>query len=423
MRLFARFLLFATVFPWIFTAPASDWPEFRGPTRQGLTEADVPVRWSETEHVLWKEAVHGRGWSTPIVVGGKVWFTTATETGHQMSILCFDAKTGKKLLDRVFITCDNPEPLYNDFNCYASPSGVADGDRVWMTFGSYGTLCLDANSFDVVWERRDLTCSHWRGSGSSLALWEDFVIVTQEGADQQYSVALEKMTGKTVWRRDRSTDYDDEKDGIPANSGDLRKGYSTPIFIDVAGSTQMILNSSKACWGYDPRTGEELWQVRYPMHSPSSRCVYNQEAGLLYLNTGLGKAEVWAVRITPDMKGDVSSTHVAWTFLQRTPKRSSPVLRNGLLFMANDGVISCIDAVTGSKVWAERAGGDYSASVLGAKDRVYFFDQDGLCTVVRASREFEVLAENRFDDGFMGSPAVVGNALILRTKSALYRVE
>jgi outer membrane protein assembly factor BamB len=398
------------------------WPEFRGPGQDGRTDGAIPTEWSEEKNVSWKKEIHGLGWSTPLVMDGKIWITTATERGHQMSILCLDETSGEILLDRVFITNDNPEPLANKVNTYASGTGVIESGRAWFTFGSYGTICLDTDTFETVWERRDLTCSHWRGPASSLAKWEDIIILTMEGADQQYFTALDKNTGETLWRRDRSTNYDDEKDGIPANSGDMRKAYSTPIFVPVGDTVQMICNGGKACWGYDVKTGEEIWQVPYPTHSPSSRCVYSESTGMVYINTGLGKAEIWAIRLDPEMKGDVSKSHVAWTFLQRTPKRSSPVVVNDLLFMANDGVISCADAKTGEARWAERAGGEYSASVLATKDRVYFFDEDGLATVVKAAPVFEVLAENHFEAGFMASPAVSDDALILRTKTHLYRV-
>jgi len=244
-----------------------------------------------------------------------------------------------------------------------------------------------------------------------------------EGADQQYFTALDKNTGETLWRRDRATVYADEKDGIPANSGDMRKAYSTPIFVPVGDTVQMIVNGAKACAAYNVETGEEIWHVPYETHSPSSRCVYSKETGMVYINTGLGKAEIWAIRLEPGMKGNVKDSHVAWSFFQRTPKRSSPVVANGLLFMANDGVLSCVDAKTGEKKWAERAGGEYSASLLAAGDRVYCFDEVGLCTVVKAAPVFEVLAANQLNEGFMASPAVSGKALILRTKTHLYRVE
>jgi outer membrane protein assembly factor BamB len=244
-----------------------------------------------------------------------------------------------------------------------------------------------------------------------------------EGADQQYFVALKSGTGETLWRRDRGTNFDDETDGVPANSGDMRKAYSTPIFVKVGGTVQMISNGAKAAWAYDVETGEEIWNVHYPTHSPSSRTVYSAETNMVYINTGLGKAEIWAVKLDPEARGDISESHVAWKIFQRTPKRMSPVISNGLLFMANGGVLSAVDIKTGEIAWAERGGGEYSASSIAANGLVYHFDEEGLCTVLKASENFEVVSENRLEGGFMASPAVSGDALILRTKTHLYRVE
>lgn len=144
---------------------------------------------------------------------------------------------------------------------------------------------------------------------------------------------------------------------------------------------------------------------------------------MVYINTGLGKAELWAVKLDPEARGDISESHVEWKIFKRTQKRSSPVLAKGLIFMANGGVASCVDSKTGEIYWAERAGGEYSSSLIAAKGLVYMFDEEGLCTVVKVAKEFEVVAENHLEGGFMASPAVSGNALILRTKTHLYRVE
>lgn len=407
-----------------FVLPAhADWTEFRGPNRDGTVDAELPTEWSEEKNVAWKQEIHGKGWSTPLVMEGKIWITTATENGRQMSVLCLDEKSGEVLLDRVFITNDNPEPLANPMNTYASPTGVVEAGRVYFHFGSYGTFCLDTETYETIWQRRDFTASHWRGPASSIAQWENKLVLTFDGADQQYLVALDKETGETLWRQDRSTNYDDETDGIPANSGDMRKGYSTPIFVEVGDTVQVISNSAKACWAYDVETGEEIWNVHYPTHSPSSRPVYSEETGMVYINTGLGKAEIWAIRLEPEMKGDVTESHVEWTYIKRTPKRSSPVLANGLLFMANDGIVSCVDAETGEAKWTERGGGEYSASLLAANDLVYFCDEEGLTTVVKAGPEFEVVAENHLEEGLMASPSVSGDALILRTKTHVYKIQ
>ncbi|MDF1861758.1 MAG: PQQ-binding-like beta-propeller repeat protein [Verrucomicrobiales bacterium] len=402
----------------------AQWPEFRGPNADGTVDSKgLPTEWSAEKNVTWKKEIHGLGWSTPLISEGKLWLTTATEDGREMSILCFDEKSGEVLLDRVFITNDNPEPLANNMNTYASSTGVVEPGRIYIHFGAYGTFCLDTETFETLWQRRDLTCSHWRGPASSLAKWEDKIILTMEGADQQYFVALNKGTGETLWRRDRGTHFDDETDGVPANSGDMRKAYSTPIFVKVGETVQMISNGAKAAWAYDVETGEEIWNVHYPTHSPSSRSVYSPETNMVYINTGLGKAEIWAVKLDPEARGDISESHVAWKIFQRTPKRMSPVISNGLLFMANGGVLSAVDIKTGDIAWAERGGGEYSASSIAANGLVYHFDEEGLCTVLKAAGEFEVVSENQLEGGFMGSPAVSGEALFLRTKTHLYRVE
>ncbi|MCB1064627.1 MAG: PQQ-like beta-propeller repeat protein [Verrucomicrobiae bacterium] len=404
----------------------ADWTEFRGPGRDGFvtTEGDLPTTWSEEKNILWKTEIPGKGWSTPAILGGQTWLTWATEDGHQMSMLCLDTKTGKVLHDQVLITSDNPEPLANPVNTYASSSPVIEEGRVYLHFGSYGTFCVDTKTFAVLWQRRDLTASHWRGPASSPVLWNDKLILTFEGADQQYHVGLDKLTGKTLWRRDRSTNFDDvdPKTGRPANSGDMRKAYSTPIFVDIGGTTQMISSGAKACWAYDPNTGEELWSIHYPTHSPSSRPVYSKELGLIYINTGLGKAEVWAVRADADARGEIRESHVVWTQLKRSPKRASPVLVGDLLFWANDGVATCVDAKTGEPLWQERAGGEFSASLLSDGKNVYFFDEDGLCTVVKASRTWDVVAENHLDSGCMASPAATDGSLFVRTRTHLYRI-
>lgn len=406
-----------------FTTARADWPEFRGPSAQGIYEAALPTEWSEDKNITWKKEIHGLGWSTPVILNGKAWFTTAAERGETLLLICIDTKNGDVLLDKVLVTVDNPAPLNNKMNTYATPSPVIEEGRLYVSFGSPGTFCIDTETFETIWQRRDISASHWRGSGSSLVTGNDLLVLTHDGADQQYHMALSKETGKTVWRADRTTNYDDEKDGRPANSGDMRKGYSTPFFVKVGDQHQMICNSAKACWAYDPATGAEIWNVHYPTHSPSSRTVYSEALGMVFINTGLGKAEVWAIKLDSEMKGDIAETHVKWKLLKRTPKRSSPVVVAGLFFMANDGVISCVDAESGEVLWAERGGKDYSASLLAADGKIYCFDEEGACVVVKAAREFEVISENHLDSGMMASPAASDGSLFVRTKTHLYRIE
>ena len=425
MKFPVKSILTLLVWSFAINAALADWPEFRGPTRDGhvANQKPLPIKWSEQENVKWKTAIHGAGWATPIVMDGKVWVATATPEGHKMSVVCVDEETGKVLLDRVLTTNDNPEPLSNKMNNYAACSPAAEKGRVYIHFGSYGTFCLDTETYEEIWRRTDLRCSHWRGPGSSVAMWKDNLILTFDGADRQYLAALDKKTGKTVWKKDRSTEFGDlDAKGRPANSGDMRKAYSTPLFIEVGGKTIMVSAGAKAIWAYDPVTGEELWNVNVPQHSVSSRPVYHEKLKLLYVNTGLGKPQLWAVKMDPKAKGDITESHIEWKIIKRVPKMSSPVLVGDELYLAADTVGSCVDAKTGEVLWSERMGGTMTASLIYGGGQVYFFDEDGGAVVVKPGREYQLTGINKLDDGSLASPAASDGSLFVRSKGFLYRI-
>jgi outer membrane protein assembly factor BamB len=251
--------------------------------------------------------------------------------------------------------------------------------------------------------------------------FEDLIILTMDGADLQYHVALDKRTGRTVWKTDRSVAWNDANvPGQMARDGDLRKAHSTPLIVQAADRPQLLSAGAKAAYGYDPRTGRELWRVQYPDWSVAPRPLYGN--GLAYIVTGLSKKEMWAVKT--DGQGDVTETAVVWKLKTHVGRYSSPLLVEGLIYMpAEESFISCFEAATGNVVWTERVGGKYAASPLYADGRLYFFSQEGKTTVIKPGRTFEVLATNTLDDGFMASPAVSGSALFLRTRTHLYRVE
>jgi outer membrane protein assembly factor BamB len=399
----------------------ANWPDFRGPDQNGhAVSTELPLHWSETNHVKWKTPISHKGWSTPVVWGDQIWLTTATESGNEFFAVCVAASTGKILFNERIFECARPEPLGNRLNSYASCSPVIEAGRVYVHFGSYGTACLDTESFKVIWKRDDLPCRHYRGPGSSPVLFNDLLILTMDGVDVQYLVALDKRTGRTVWKTDRTADWNDlEPDGRPRAEGDFRKAYSTPLIVEMRGQKQMLSLGSKAAYSYDPATGREIWKFNHPSFSGAARPVFDGTNA--FISTGHGNGEIICVRANG--QGDISDSHVVWRNNRGFPRMPSPVLANGLLFMVTDsGIASCVDAATGTQQWQERLGGDYAASVLATGDRIYFFGQDGKTTVVKVARTFEVLATNRLDDGFMASPAVAGNALILRTKAHLYRI-
>ncbi len=400
----------------------AQWPQFRGPDGDGVSRAaGLPLRWSESENVRWKTPIHGKGWSSPIVLDGRVWMTTATPDGKALYAVAVDKATGRVDFDLKLF--DVPVPQHADpFNSYASPTPVAEAGRVYVTFGSPGTAALDAASGQVLWTRRDLECNHFRGAGSSPILFGDLLIMHFDGSDVQYVVALDKRTGKTVWKTNRSVDYQDlDANGQIKSSGDFRKAFSTPQIVTVAGHAVLVSPGSMATYGYDPVTGKELWRVvDRSSFSASNRPVAGH--GLVFYTTGWNTGAVLAVR--PDGAGDVSATHVAWRSARGAPQKPSLLLAGDLLVMVNDaGIVTCLDAKSGAEVWRARVRDTYSASPIAAEGRIYFFSEDGRTTVIEAGRAFNVLGESLLDDGFMASPAVDGRAFYLRTKSALYRVE
>ncbi len=408
----------------------ADWPEFRGPWGDGHASAPgdtkplgLPLHWSETNNVKWKTEIPHRGWSTPVVLGGQVWLTTATIEGHDFFGICVDAETGKIRFNEKLFHSDTPEPLGNgaSMNCYATPSPVIEPGRVYVHFGRFGTACLDTSTGKVLWQREDIQCRHYRGPSSSLVLFENLLILTMDGVDVQYLMALDKMTGKTVWKTDRSVAWNDENvPGQMARDGDLRKAHSTPLIASVAGKPQMFSPGAKAAYGYDPRTGRELWKVQYNDWSVAPRPLFDR--GLAFFVTGLSKTELLAVKT--DGQGDVTDTGVAWRIKTRVGKYASPLLVDGLLYTAaEESFVSCLEAATGQTVWTERIGGKYAASPVYADGRLYFFSQQGTTTVLKPGRAFEVLATNTLANGFMASPAVSGKAFYLRTKTHLYRIE
>jgi len=408
-------------------AAGAGWPEFRGPfgnghaAPPGARPAGLPLRWSETENVRWKTAIPHRGWSTPVVLGGQVWLTTATTDGRDFFAICLDAATGRIVFNQRLFHADDPEPLGNNVNCYASPSPAIEPGRVYVHFGSYGTACLDTATRKVLWQRTDLPCRHYRGPGSSVVLYRDLVILTFDGVDAQYLAALDKKTGRTVWKTHRTTQWNDlDANGQPKREGDFRKAFSTPLVFEVGGQPQMVSPGSKACYAYDPRTGEELWKVRHTAHTAVLRPVF--AGGLAIFCTGLGGPQLWAVR--PDGRGDVTATHVAWKARARAPRTPSPIVVDDLLYVvSDDGLATCLEVATGREVWRQRLGGNYAASPIYADGRLYFCSQQGKTTVLRPGRTCRVLATNRLAGGFMASPAVAGRALFLRTRTHLYRIE
>ena len=411
------------LFALVLSQPLSaQWPQFRGPEGTGHSAStDLPLTWAEGKNVKWKTAVHGRAWSSPVILGNQVWMTTATPDGRELFAVALDRDSGKIVFDLKLFDVATPQYAH-PFNTYASPTPVIEPGRVYVTFGSPGTAAIDTKTGKVIWERRDFECNHFRGAGSSPILFGDLLLMHFDGSDHQFVVALDKHTGKTVWRTPRSIDFQDlGPDGKPKADGDFRKGFATPQIVMVEGRPVMVSVGSKAVYGYDPLTGKELWRViERGSHSASSRPVAGH--GFVFVAMGFDQAQLLAIR--PDGQGDVAASHVAWRFGKGAPSKPSILLVGDVIYMVNDGgIVGAVEAKTGEMLWRGRVDGTYSASPLSANGRLYLFNEDGKTTVLEAGRELKVLAENFLEDGFMSSPAVDGRALYLRTRTHVYRIE
>jgi outer membrane protein assembly factor BamB len=391
------------------TCDGENWPQFRGPTGDGIsTSKNLPITWSESENIRWKTAIHGKAWSSPVIWGQQIWMTSATEDGKESFIICVDRLTGKITRDIKLFTTEKPA-FCIPYNSYASCTPVIEEGRLYAHFGSYCTACVDTASGKTLWMRRDLPCDHWRAPGSSPVLYKNLLILTFDGYDLQYMAALDKETGKTVWRKERTINYG-------TDNGDLKKAYSTPSIVAVDGKAQLISPAAVATTAYDPLTGEELWKVYHGGMNAACRPVSGH--GLVFLTSGHTK-NLLAIR--QGGSGELDKDSVVWKLNRGVPSRPSLLLIDDLLYMvSDDGMASCVEAKTGKVVWHERLGGAFSSSPVYAAGHIYIADESGKTYVLASGQKFAIEATNKLDAGCMASPAVAGDAIFLRTKTHLY---
>lgn len=411
-----------------------DWPQFRGPTGDGHSATkNLPTAWGGFGPPAWQATIPGRGWSSPIVIGERIWLTSAEQLSlptedeekklaaspaggldfqvhASVSLLAIelDATSGEILRQIEVLTVENPAAIHAS-NSYASPTPTSDGERLYCHFGSLGTACLDMQSGEVLWKRR-FEFDEITGPGSSPVLVHGRLILPCDGADQQFVIALDKLTGETAWQTPRPP--------IKAADDKLRRAFSTPLLINHAGREQLIVPGAQWVGSYDPLTGKELWRVNIgDGHATVPRPVYRD--GLVYICTGFLKPQLWAIRV--DGTGDVTESHVAWKYERQVPEISSPIVAGEeIYFVSAKGILTCLDAADGSLVWQERIGGNYSASPLLAANKLYFTSEAGLTTVIETGREYRELSRNQLFGQTMASLAITGESLLIRTDPVLY---
>ena len=409
------------------------WNQFRGPNGNGKARAtQLPVEFSETKNVHWKTAIHDKGWSSPVVWDKQIWLTAALDDGRELFAICVDLDSGEIVYDIKVFDVARPQLEYPRLNSHATPTPVVEKGRVYVHFGTYGTACLDTKSETKLWERRDLNCDHRVRPASSPIIDGNSLFLVFDGVDVQFVAALDKHTGETLWLRNREVKSDfvavlrakgftDAEEISKEKPNDNRKSYATPTIIGHQGKKQLISPAAEVTISYDPKTGDELWRVRHQGWGWNVACRPIFEHNLVYFTTGAGKR---LLSVQPSGTGDVSDTHIVWSSHKGTPEISSPLIVDDLVFFSNDGgVVSCLAAKSGKVIWKGRIGGNHWASPLHAAGNIYFFSREGKVSVISATREFKLLADNEFDEGFIASPAVAGDALILRSLTHLYCIK
>lgn len=393
---------------------AQDWPEFRGPTGQGhAASARLPLHWGATRNVAWKQAIPGRGWSSPVLAGGLLYLTSAVGEGGDAAMslrtLCLDESTGKIIWDiGVFGQEFSTAPRIHDKNSHASPTPLVADGRVYVHFGHLGTACLDLEG-KVIWKNSELSYAPVHGNGGSPILVGNKLVFSCDGGSDPFVVALDKTNGKVVWKTPRVT------------TAKKTFSFSTPLLITVKGRQQVISPGSGAVCAFDPDTGREIWRARYGEgYSVIPRPVLGH--GMIFIGTGYDQPIVMAIRV--DGEGDVTDTHVVWTMKKGAPNTPSLLLVDTELYMVSDGgIASCVEAKTGRVHWQERVGGNYSASPIDAGGRIYFQNEEGTGVVVKAGRTFEKLSSNDLGERSLASYAAADDAFYIRTDGHLYKIK
>jgi outer membrane protein assembly factor BamB len=406
-----------------------DWPRFRGPGGDGVApaEADPPAEWGEGRNVAWKTALPGRGRSSPVLHGGRLFATFARERGVRrtrigpddmqvadhvaLGAAAVDASSGRIVWETLLREVDRPDPVHW-LNSWATPTPAVAPGRLFCDFGGWGTWCLDPETGKVLWEKR-IPLDHQVGPGSSPVFEEGLLVLVRDGRDAQFVIALDGATGETVWKTDRPP--------IRTGHPNTRKSFSTPIRIEAAGRRQLVAVGPHWIASYDPRTGKEIWRLRHgDGFSIGSVPVFG--SGRVYFSTGCMRPSLLAVRA--EGEGELPPSAVAWRAEKGAPVMSSPILAGDLLYWTSDeGILTAADARTGEIRIQARLGEAHLASPILAAGRLYFFGRDGRTTVIRPGPTFEKLAENRIEGTVIASPAVSGKALFLRTDTHLYRLE
>ena len=385
-----------------------DWPQFRGPNSDGHSaEPTTPMEWSDTKNVAWKISVPGLGWSSPAIANGKVFLTTAVPQGEGLSlrVLAVDAADGKTIWDREFRAVEKTPSIHTK-NSHASPTPIIHDGSVFVHFGALGIARLSADEGAVQWMNSELEYSPVHGSGGTPVLHDGRLFVACDGSSNPYVAAIDAKTGKIAWKTPRS---------IEAR---ISHSFVTAAVTVVDGRAQLLAPGPDHLAVYDLETGAEISKVRAPGWSVVPQPAIGH--GMVFYNHDFDNPELMAVKLGG--VGDVTDSHVVWRIKRGAPSTPSPLLvGDELYFVSDNGIASCVDAKTGEHPWAERLGGNFSASPVLANGRVLFLNETGEATWVQQGKEFAILGKNEVPGRTFATPAFSDGAMYLRTDETLYK--
>ena len=351
-------------------AHAENWPQWRGPRLDGTSaEKNVPVFWSATSNVLWKTELPGPGHASPVVFGDKVFTVAAIPPTQERVLLCLDGRSGKTLWRETVLQTlmESKHPL----NSHASSTPATDGERVFVAFLDINKMFVAAYDFSgkQLWAVRPGAFASKHGFCSSPILFEDKVIVNGDHDGDGYMVALDRKTGKELWRIDRPN---------------KTRSYTVPLIRDIDGRTQMILTGSKCTASYDPRTGRELWRMDGPTEQFVASPVFSEKDDLVVITAGFPEYHTLAIKA--DGRGKIGAEKIAWRTIKGAVYVPSPIIeKEFFLIISEGGVAHCFETKTGKILWQERLG-THHASLVSANGLVYFLNDEGVMNVVRAGR-------------------------------------
>jgi len=404
-----------------FTICADNWPEWRGPTRDGVTkEKNVPVKWSATENIKWKTPLPDRGNSTPIVWGNRIFVTQAVEKNGSRNLMCFDRKDGKLLWEKGVVWAEKEKS--HETNPQCSPSPATDGERVVAWFGSAGLHCYDLDGKEL-WKRDLGRQEHEWGYASSPIIFKDQIFLNFGPGTNSAVMAFDKKTGKTAWQVPvTERHYKERNDGFKGQGTGYTGSFSTPIVIHTDNGDEVIVSLPDKIQALNPATGKEIWSCQGMNPLIYTSTVFGE--GVIVASGGFTGPDI---AVKPGGKGDVTTTHKLWEGERTQNRLGSCVIKEGYAFFNSmPGIVECRELKTGKKVWDQRlrekgAKADTWSSLVLAGDNIYLLNQAGETVIFKARPQFEFVGINLLPDEHTNSSPVVSDGdIFIRTDENLY---